>query len=87
MARLISKVEISREILEKYNNLDVKNLTLKVNDLAKKGEKMEKLTEKSKFFIENIIDFAKKADKEAEIAEQLENTLKELYLKLVSEYW
>ena len=86
MARLISKVEISREILEKYNNLDVKNLTLKVNDLAKKGEKMEKLTEKSKFFIENIIDFAKKADKEAEIAEQLENTLKELYLKLVSEY-
>ena len=39
MARLISKVEISREILEKYANLDVKNLTLKVNNLAKKGEK------------------------------------------------
>ena len=87
MARLISKVEISREILEKYNNLDVKNLTLKVNDLAKKGEKMEKLTEKSKFFIENIIDFGAKSGNEKEIAEQLENTLKELYLKLVSEYW
>ncbi|MDA3053619.1 hypothetical protein [Campylobacter sp. JMF_03 NE3] len=86
MARLISKVEISREILEKYNNLDVKNLTLKVNDLAKKGEKMEKLTEKSKFFIENIIDFAKKSNNEAEISQQLENALKEFYLRIVSEY-
>ena len=86
MARLISKVEISREILEKYANLDVKDLTLKVNDLAKKGGKMEKLTEKSKFFIENIIDFAKKSNNEAEISQQLENTLKEFYLKIVSEY-
>lgn len=86
MARLISKVEISREILEKYNNLDVKNLTLKVNDLAKKGAKMEVLTEKTQFFLENIIDFAKKSNNEAEISQQLENTLKELYLKLVSEY-
>lgn len=86
MARLISKVEISREILEKYSNLDVKNLTLKVNDLAKKGAKMEVLTEKTQFFLENIIDFAKKSNNEAEISQQLENTLKELYLKLVSEY-
>ena len=39
MARLISKVEISIEILEKYASLDLKNLTLKINDLAKKGEK------------------------------------------------
>ena len=47
---------------------------------------MEALTPKSQFFIENIIDFAKKTDKEKEIANELENTLKELYLKLVSEY-
>lgn len=84
--RPISKVEISREILEKYANLDVKNLTIRVNELAKKGAKMEVLTPKSQFFIENIIDFAKKTDKEKEIASELENTLKELYLKLVSEY-
>ena len=34
--RPISKIEISREILEKYANLDVKNLTIRVNELAKK---------------------------------------------------
>lgn len=84
--RPISKVEISKEILEKYANLDVKDLTIKVNDLAKKGAKMEKLTEKSKFFIENIIDFGTKSGNEKEIIQQLENTLKELYLKLISEY-
>ena len=84
--RPISKVEISREILQNYTNLDVANLTLKVNDLAKKGAKMEVLTEKTQFFLENIIDFAKKSNNEAEISQQLENTLKELYLKLVSEY-
>ena len=84
--RPISKVEISREILQNYTNLDVANLTLKVNDLAKKGAKMEVLTEKTQFFLENIIDFAKKSNNEVEISQQLENTLKELYLKLVSEY-
>ena len=84
--RPISKVEISREILQNYTNLDVANLTLKVNDLATKGAKMEVLTEKTQFFLENIIDFAKKSNNEAEISQQLENTLKELYLKLVSEY-
>ena len=84
--RTLSKVEISKEILKNLNTTDTAEITIRVNDLAKKGAKMETLTPKSQFFIENIIDFAKKADKEAEIAEQLENTLKELYLKLVSEY-